>query len=287
MQKHSITRRELLSSAAAAGLVAAAGTASAAPSISPASTGTKTRVPGIQLYTVRASMATDVAATLQAIAGIGYAEVEFAGYFDHSPGRMRALLERFGLAAPSAHMDARALRDDPNPLVDAAAEIGHDYVTIGGLNAEDRQSIDDYRKWAEVFNRLGETCRTNGMRFAYHNHDHEFLPMQGRVPFDVLLQETEADLVDFELDFFWVRKAGSDILDVIGQAPGRFTMSHIKDIDVAGNMVDVGNGTIDFAGILADPAAAAIQHCFVEHDAPPDPFQSAAFSHYALQAILK
>ena len=276
-----ISRREMLGSSAALGLAALV-----VPSISPASAATKKRVSGIQLYTVRASMATDVAATLQAIAGIGYREVEFAGYFDHSPSQIRKMLESFGLAAPSTHMGARELRDEPKPLVDAAAEIGHDYVTIGGLNAEDRQSIDDYRKWAEVFNRLGETCRTNGMRFAYHNHDHEFLPMQGRVPFDVLLQETEADLVDFELDFFWAHKAGRDILDVIGQAPPRFTMSHIKDFDVAGNMVDVGKGTIDFAAILADPAATAIQHCFVEHDAPTDPFHSAAYSHYALKSIL-
>ena len=272
MQKHSITRRELLSSAAAAGLVVAAGSASAAPS-TPASS----RVTGIQLYTVRASMATDVAATLQAIAGIGYSEVEFAGYFDHSPVQIRQMLDRFGLAAPSTHMDARALRDDPQPLVETAAEIGHEYVTVAWLNAADRQSIDDYRKWAEVFNRLGESCRSNGMRVAYHNHDFEFVPMQSRLPFDVLLEETEANLVDFELDFFWVRKAGREVLDVIGQAPERITMSHIKDIDVAGNMVDVGKGTIDFA---------AIRHCFVEHDAPPDPFQSAAFSHYALQSIL-
>lgn len=281
MQKHSITRREWLWSAAAAGLVVAAGPASAAPS-TPASS----RVTGIQLYTVRASMATDVATTLQAIAGIGYSEVEFAGYFGHSPGQIRELLERFGLAAPSTHMDATALREDPQPLVDIAAEIGHDYVTVAWLNAEDRQTIDDYRKWAEVFNRLGESCRISGMRVAYHNHDFEFVPMQDRLPFDVLLQETDPDLVDFELDFFWVRKAGREVLDVIGRAPERFTMSHIKDIDVAGNMVDVGKGTIDFAAILADPAAAAIQHCFVEHDAPPDPFRSAAFSHYALQSIL-
>jgi len=83
-----------------------------------------------------------------------------------------------------------------------------------------------------------------------------------------------------------VRTAGRDILDVIGQAPERITMSHIKDYDADGNMVDVGKGTIDFAGILNDPAAAAIRHCFVEHDSPPDPFQSAAFSHYSLKSIL-
>lgn len=280
MRNFSLSRREILGSGAALGLVAMA-----APLTSPAAV-TKKRVTGIQLYTVRASMATDVAGTLQAIAGMGYREVEFAGYFGQSPARIRQLLEGFELSAPSTHMNAIALRDQPQQLIDIAAEIGHDYVTVPWLNVEDRQYIDDYRKWAEVFNRLGEICRKNSMRCAYHNHDFEFVPLQGEVPYDVLLQETDPDLVDFELDLFWVRKAGRDILDVIGQAPNRFALAHIKDIDDAGNMVDVGLGTIDFAAILADPATSAIQHCFVEHDNPPDPFHSAAFSHYALKSIL-
>lgn len=269
----------MLASTAAAGLAATAGSVAAAPEAS-------SRLTGIQLYTVRDAMAMDVTATLQAIAGIGYREVEFAGYFEYSPGQVRQLLERFGLAAPSTHVGARAVRDGMQPLVDAAAEVGHDYVTVAWLNPEDRVAIDDYKRWADIFNRLGEVCRSNGMRAAYHNHNFEFMPLQGDLPFEVLLQETESDLVDFELDFHWVRKAGREILDVIRQAPQRITMSHIKDMDAAGNMVDVGKGTIDFAGILADPAAAAIKHCFVEHDAPADPFQSAAFSHYALQSIL-
>jgi len=272
----------MLGSCAALGV-----SALAASLISPASAAATKRVPGIQLYTVRASMATDVVATLQAIAGIGYREVEFAGYFEHSPVQIRNMLEHFGLVAPAAHMDARALRDDPMPLIDTAAEIGHDYVVLPWLSAEDRQSIDDYRKWAEVLNNVGESCRANGMRVAYHNHDFEFVPLQGHAPFDVLLQETDKGLVDFELDFFWVRKAGRDILDVIAKAAGRVTMAHIKDYDSAGNMAEVGKGTIDFASILGDPAAAAIRQCFVEHDSPADPFQSAAFSHYALKSILE
>ncbi len=281
MKNLSLSRRELLGSTAALGLAACA-----APLISPTMAATQKRVPGIQLYTVRDAMATDVAATLQAIAGIGYREVEFAGYFDHSPAQIRKMLDDFGLVSPSTHTDARVMRDDPRPVIDAAIEVGHQYVTVAWLRPEDRQSIDDYRNWAEVFNRAGEICKASGLRLAYHNHDFEFASMQGEVPFDVLLSETDAGLVDIELDLFWVRTAGRDILDVIRQAPERITMSHIKDFDADGNMVDVGKGMIDFAGILGDPAAAAIRHCFVEHDAPADPFQSVAFSHYSLKSIL-
>ncbi len=282
MRNLSISRREMLGSSAALGLVALA-----APSISPASTGTQKRVPGIQLYTVRASMATDVPGTLRAIAGIGYREVEFAGYGDHSVQQIRRLLDDLALQAPSSHMDARHLRKDPTPLVETATEIGHDYVTIGGLNPEDRQTIDDYKGWADTCNRVGEACRQNGLRFAYHNHDFELLSLDGQLPFDILLDETDPSLVDFELDLFWVRKAGQDIVSVLNKAPDRFTMAHIKDMDAQGNMADVGAGGIDFEDILGNEAASGLRHLFVEHDEPPDPFKSAAISHLALASILK
>jgi len=271
-------RREILT--AAAGLAAVAGSAAMAA----ARAG---RVPGVQLYTVRDSMAKDVEKTLQAVAGIGYREVEFAGYFTHSAKEIREFLSRYGLAAPSTHVSAATVRDDPAPFTDIAADIGHDYATIAWLPPEDRQTIDDYRRWADVANRLGEACRQRGLRAAYHNHDFEFQPMDGVVPFEVLLERTEPGLVDFELDFFWAREAGRDIGNVLAMAPGRFTMAHIKDRNVAGHMVDVGDGTIDFAGILSGPGAASIRHCFVEHDAPDDPFRTIAASYYVLNSILE
>ncbi|MDH3441560.1 MAG: sugar phosphate isomerase/epimerase [Gammaproteobacteria bacterium] len=278
MTDASYNRREMLT--AAAGLVAVtslAGTANAQTM----------RVPGVQLYTVRDSMATDVEMTLQAIAGIGYREVEFAGYFTRPAKEIREMLVRYGLTSPSTHVNGETVQSDPNPFVDLAAEVGHDYVTIAYMQPENRQTIDDYKRWAEVANRLGEACRQNGMRAAYHNHEFEFQPIDGVAPFDILVNETDAGLLDFEVDFFWVAEAGRDIREVLAMAPERMTMSHIKDRNVAGHMVNVGDGEIDFAGILADPAGASIKHCFVEHDNPPDPFRSVAASHYVLKSILE
>jgi len=259
----------------------------AAPSISLASTGTQKRVPGIQLYTVRAAMAKDVPGTLQAIAGIGYQEIEFAGYGNQSAAQIRRLLDDLGLQSPSSHMDALQLREDPAELIASAAEIGHDYVTIAYMQPEDRQSIDDYKGWADTFNRVGEACRKSGLQFAYHNHDFEFQPIDGQLPFDILLDETDPALVDFELDMFWVRKAGKDIVPVLGKAPERFTMAHIKDMDTQGEMADVGAGIIDFADILGNEAASGLRHLFVEHDQPADPFKSVAISRLALSSILE
>jgi len=261
MKNLSLSRREMLASSAAMSLAALAG-----PSISLASTGTQKRVPGV--------------------AGIGYQEVEFAGYGDQSVQQIRRLLDDLDLQSPSSHMDARRLRENAAELIELAAAIGHDYVTIAWLNPEDRQTIDDYKGWAETFNRVGEACRDSGMRLAYHNHDFEFEPLDGQLPFDVLLDETDADLVDFELDFFWVRKAGQDIVPVLNKAPERFTMAHIKDMDTEGEMADVGAGVIDFANILGDEAASGLRHLFVEHDQPADPFKSVAISRLALSSIL-
>ncbi len=282
MRNLPISRREMLGSSAALGL-----TVLAPPSISMAANSTRKRIPGIQLYTVRASMATDVPGTLRAIAGIGYREVEFAGYGDHSAPQIRHLLNDLGLKAPSSHMDVRELREDPGQLIETAAEIGHDYVTIAWLNPEDRLTIYDYKGWADSFNDIGEVCRKNGLRLAYHNHEFEFLSLDGQVPFDILLGGTDPALVDFELDMFWVRKAGQDIVDVLNKAPDRFTMAHIKDMDEQGNMADVGSGGIDYEDILGSDAASGLRHLFVEHDQPSDPFKSAAISHLALASMLE
>ena len=231
-------------------------------------------------------MATDLEKTLQAIAGIGYQEVEFAGYFGYRPAEVRAVLSRYGLRAPSTHVNGETVQTDPNPFVNLAAEIGHEYVTIAYMQPETRQTADDWKRWAEVANRLGEACRKNGMRAAYHNHDFELQTVDGIVPLELLIEETDPDLFDFEIDMYWVRRAGVAVLDVLRMAPERMTMAHIKDMDPSGEIADVGDGTIDFAGILADPAAASMKHLFVEHDHPQDQFRTVAASYQSLDAIL-
>jgi len=278
MSDTTFTRREIITTAA--GVAVAAG-------CTPRVSAQTRRVPGIELYTVRASMAQDVDKTLQAIAGIGYPEVEFAGYFEHSAKEIRAMLDRYGLVSPSANVLGEDVWDDPQPVVDFAAEVGHDWVTIAWAEPENRQTADDWRHWVEVANRLGEACRANGMRAAYHSHDFEFQPIDGIVPFDLLLEETDPALLDFQMDFYWVRRAGKNIRDVLAMAPERMTMAHIKDMDAAGEMADVGDGEIDFGGLLADPVAASIRHCFVERDDSEDPFRTAAASYRALSSILK
>lgn len=244
------------------------------------------RVPGIQLYTLRDSMQQNLPATLEAVAAIGYKEVECAGYFDVPPERLRRMIEDLGMTSPNSHVDWSRMRDDPRPVIEAAAAVGNQWATIAWLPEEERRPLDKWKGWAEVLNKAGAMAKAYGLRVAYHNHDFEFTPTDGGVPFDILLAETDPALVDFELDFFWVRKAGRDIGEVLAQAPGRFTMAHIKDMSAGGDMVDVGAGEIDFAGLLGTPAGRRVAHLFVEHDQPENAFRTAAISYRSLAGVL-
>jgi sugar phosphate isomerase/epimerase len=201
--------------------------------------------------------------------------------------QIRELLTRYGLGAPSSHIPIASLRGDWKKALDEAGTIGHEFVTIPWIGDEDRRSADSWKRTAELFNRGGAEAKASGLRFAYHNHDFEFRRTGDVIPFDLLLAETDPALVSFEMDIYWLVKAGHDPLDYFTRFPNRFTMVHAKDS--AGppehRMVDVGAGTIDFARILPRGVAAGVKHVFVEHDQPADPMGSIAASYRHLAGL--
>jgi len=234
---------------------------------------------GIQLYTLRDEMARSVFDTFQELARIGYSEVEFAGYFDHDAKAVRGLLDEHGLRAPSSHVPLELMQSQPDKTIDFAIAVGHRYLVVPWLAEDLRQSIDQYRQTAATLNKIGEKCRAAGLMFAYHNHDFEFDVIDGEVPYDVLLNETDPDLVAMEMDVFWVSKAGQSPIQYINDWPGRFPLWHIKDISSEGTMVDVGDGVIDFRSLFEHRETAGLQHGFVEHDRPEDAFHTAERSY--------
>lgn len=229
---------------------------------------------GLQLYTVRAAMAQDVEGTLARVAEIGYREVEFAGYFDRTPAAVKAALANAGLDAPAAHVPYEALGDGWDQVLATAASIGHSAVLVAWIPREERADLDGWKRVAERFSRAGERARAAGLRFGYHNHGYEFAPLEGQVPYDVLLTSTDPALVTFEMDLYWTVKGGGDPLAWFAAHPGRFPFVHVKDSSGPPDhrMVDLGRGTIDFAAIFARSDQAGIRHNFVEHDEPRDPF---------------
>ncbi len=240
---------------------------------------------GVQLYTVRSLMAEDVERTLEMVAGVGYHEVEFAGYFDRQPAALRATLDGLGLAAPATHVDLATLRDRLPDVLDTAATLGHRYVVLPWLAPEDRDSLDDYHRLADEMNRLGEACRAADVQLAYHNHEFEFERLDGETPFDVLLAGTDPELVAIELDLFWIIHGGEDPLAYFEAHPGRFHLCHVKDRAADGAMVDVGAGEIDFPGIFARSEQAGLAHYFVEHDQPGGPQASIRASYLHLSGL--
>ena len=241
---------------------------------------------GLQLYTVRSLMKLDFEGTLARVAEVGYSEVEFAGYFGKTPGQVRSALSAHRLRARSGHFDLPKDADDWKRTLDLAKDCGHEWATVAWINEPLRRTADDWHHLANHFNVLGTAANAAGMRFAYHNHDFEFKPAGDRTGLDILLSNTEQGLVDFEMDIYWVTKAGADPLDLIARYPGRFPLMHAKDATAAPErkMVDVGAGTIDFGKIFA-LKKSGLRHVYVEHDEPADPMQSIANSYRYLDAL--
>lgn len=264
-----IDRREFI------GTMGALAAGAVLPACRPAVATTRLTKIGVQLYTVRSLMEKDVEGTLAAVAAAGYTEVEFAGYFDKSPADIRAMLDRHGLTAPSAHVGNIA-PDAWAKSLDAAHVVGHKYIVVPWIPEERRKTLADWKQVAADFNRAATAANAAGVQFAYHNHDFEFPRVEGQVPYDVLLAETDPKLVQMEIDLYWITKAGQDPLAYFARMPGRVPMVHVKDGKGAPDwpMTEVGSGSIDWKRIFARSGQAGIKHYFVEHDQPADPIAS-------------
>ena len=236
---------------------------------------------GMQLYMVRRELEKDFEGTLKRVAALGYDEVEFAGYFDHPPKEVRAVLDRYGLSSPAGHIPLAALGGDLSESIEAAHVIGHNYVLVAWLPPEERKSLDNYRRLADLCNSAGEKLKKAGVQFAYHNHDFEFTPLEGRLPYDLLLERMDPALVKLELDLYWIVKGGADPLKYFARQPGRFHLLHVKDMDSTPQkyFTEVGRGVIDFKTIFAHARKAGVKHYFVEQDETPgSPFDSLRIS---------
>lgn len=240
---------------------------------------------GVQLYTVRGEMQKSVEATLARVASIGYKEVEFAGYFGRTPKQVADALKANGLTAPSTHISLGELAGNTSKVLDVMGAIGHKYAVVPSLDASDRGALDEYRRIADQFNALGAVTKQRGIQFAYHNHDFEFASIDGGVPYDVLLSRCDRALVMFEMDLYWINKAGRNPMDYFARYQGRFPLVHVKDMKRDGTMTEVGAGTLPFAKYVSKGPQAGIVHYFVEHDNPADPFASIAASYKALSAL--
>jgi sugar phosphate isomerase/epimerase len=245
---------------------------------------------GIQLYTVSVPMKEDPAGTLRKLREIGFGEVESAGFGQLSSKQFRQLLDDAGLACPSAHLQFDI--DNLGSTFEDAHALGARYAASGSLRLPSADSksaagspkpgmtLDEAKRTAEFANRIGEAAKRAGLQYAYHNHDAEFAAQGGgAVGYDLLLRETDPELVKFEIDCGWMIFAGRNPVDYFKKYPNRFPLIHVKDfIAPPGSAVpgtarpmlgaELGHGVVDYKPIFAAAAKAGLLHYFAEQEGP-------------------
>ncbi|MDZ7371254.1 MAG: sugar phosphate isomerase/epimerase [candidate division KSB1 bacterium] len=229
---------------------------------------------GLQVFTIRKSLQADWEKTLRRVAEIGYNTLEMGSYYGESPEAFKAFLHEIGLKVISGGGSIGALRSNLSQLIDQSLAMEKEYLVCfwPWEGSTEGKTIDDWRRLAEELNTIGETVKRSGLRFAYHNHDIEFRPTDDKIPFDVLLQETDPTLVGIELDIYWMVKGNRQPIDYLESYPGRFPLWHVKDMDATPQrgFACVGEGVIDFPAIFKRAERAGLRHIFVENDEPKD-----------------
>jgi len=256
---------------------------------------------GLALYTVRNDMGVDAKATLKTVAEIGYQNVEAAGYkdgkyYDMTPEDFNAYLKELNLTPVSTHQSAITLDNADVMFADAKA-AGFEYFVVPippmGMFKyyQETQSMGmegGAENLANILTTLGKKCHEAGMKLLYHNHDFEFKKdKDGVVVIDYLLENTDPKYVNFQMDLYWVTKAGADPVAYFKKYPNRFKLWHVKDMDDQGRFAPVGNGTIDFAKILENKELSGMQYYFVEQDRTFDmkPLEAIQISHDGIKKI--
>ncbi len=256
---------------------------------------------GLALYTVRDNMGEDAKATLQKVADAGYAYIEAAGYNDGKfygmePQEFKSYLESIGLTPVSTHMGGVTMENADQQITDTKA-AGFEYFTVPvppmgmfTFNRENRTmgmkgSMEDF---ANILTTLGKKCEAAGLKLLYHNHDFEYKDNEdGIKPIEYLLENTDPKYVNFQMDLYWVTRAGADPVAYFEEYPGRFKLWHVKDMDEEGKFAPVGEGTIDFARILKEKETSGMEKYFVEQDMTWDkkPLEVIKISHKGLKEI--
>ncbi len=243
----------------------------------------------LQLYSVRDVMRTDFEGTLKKVKALGYDGVEFAGLFNKTAGEVKKMCDEIGLVPISAHVPFVDMINDPS-ILETYKEIGCEFVVIPYLTEEYRPGAEKFQEVIDGAKMLGEKANALGMKLCYHNHDFEFVKLDGEYALDILYKEVPAELLQPELDTCWVNIGGENPSDYIRKYSGRIEIVHLKDFvgSRSNNMyaligIDedkkkdtdgkfefrpVGSGVQDFESILAASKQVGARWVVVEQDNP-------------------
>jgi sugar phosphate isomerase/epimerase len=243
---------------------------------------------GLQLYTIREAMGKDVPGSLKMVSDIGFKYLEMASYgngkfYGYLPDDFKKIVTDLGMEIISSHAGVNPngiTTEEAKKMAEDHARVGAKYCLQPFVDDKDRKSIAGYQKMVAEWNKVGKIMKENGVQFGYHNHNFEFGPLEGKVPyFDIFLAEMDKDLMTMELDLFWATKAGINPVDLFKKYPGRFQLFHMKDMYTKEapffktesiDFAPVGDGVINFKEILAAKNIAGMKFMFVEQDRTRD-----------------
>jgi sugar phosphate isomerase/epimerase len=220
---------------------------------------------GLQLYTLRQDLPKDAKGVLKQVASFGYKQLEgFEGpkgiYWGMTNVEFKRYMDDLGMQMVSSHCN---WKQDLEKKADEAAAIGMKYLMCPSLGAQ--KTIDLYKKAADDFNKAGQICKDRGIKFAYHNHDYSFKQLEGQYPQDILMQNSDKDLVDFELDMYWIVASGQDANAWFQKYPNRFKLGHVKDRG-GKETTTLGKGNIDYPSLLKTAQKGGMEYFIVEQE---------------------
>jgi len=245
---------------------------------------------GLITNTLGNKLEEDYEKTLEEVAEIGFDLLEFGGYYGPSKQSFLNLLKNLGIKPIAGGTSMDPLLKEPEKHIEEQLSMNKKYLVCywPWLSSAENLTTDECKQAAENLNKVGEKCKKAGIRFAFHNHDMEFKPTpEGDLPFDILLQNTEPDLVTTQIDLYWIKKGGSDPIAYFEKYPGRFELCHVKDMDDTPkrDFACAGSGIIDFPKIFAKSETAGIKHYIVEHDDPANPMECVRNSYNYLAGV--
>lgn len=246
---------------------------------------------GIQLWSIRDLVNTDFEGTMTILASIGYESIEAASYNDRKfygllPVQYKTILESLGLNPLSSHSGVTL--ENTDAVIEDTLTAGMKYLVMPSIPQEKRKSADDYKTIANEMNLIGEKCRRSGLMFGYHNHAFEFEMLDDVVPYDILLRETDPELVTMQADVYWMVYAGVEPEHYFKNHPGRFELWHAKDMSDSPEResTEVGSGIIDFQKLFELSSIAGLKHCIVEQESfKMDPIESITQSYNYLKSL--
>lgn len=205
---------------------------------------------GLQLYSVRTECQKDLPATIEAVAGIGYQGVEFAGFYDYSAKDLRKLLDDNGLKCCGSHTQLDTLLGDNLPkTIEFNKTIGNKYLIVPWLDPNKYNSVEGWKKAANMFNELAEKVKPHKMQVGYHNHSHEFKPIDGQVPWDIFFGNTRKDVI-MQCDTGNAMIGGGQVIPYLKRYPGRAVTIHLKEYSATNKNAVVGEGDIPWEELL-------------------------------------